>query len=154
MPERSVAFYAIESDFLSVAVKSVEKMYTSGRRVLLLCDLEEEVKRFDSTLWTFSKVSFIPHGSRYSMKPEDAVFCDTWISTKMDLLNDPVCLIHNGLHIQRNDLLRFSIVIDIFNRELLVEAKERSKSYRDAQFLQQKLWIQKRGGGWEAGDEP
>ena len=153
MQERSVVFYAIESDFLSIAVKSVEKLYAANKKGLILCDTDEEVRRFDSTLWTFSKTSFIPHGSRYSMKIEDAIFCHTWISTKIDLYNDPICLIHNGLDILAQDLQKFSVIIDIFDKDLLPNSKKRSEFYKESQFLHQKLWIQKKGGSGNSGDE-
>jgi hypothetical protein len=88
------------------------------------------------------------------MKIEDTIFCHTWISTNTDICNGPVCLIHNGLNIPEQDLTKFSIIIDIFNKDLLPAARERGKSYKAAQFLQQKLWIQKKGGGWDFGAEP
>ncbi|MDR1034708.1 MAG: DNA polymerase III subunit chi [Holosporales bacterium] len=153
MQERRVIFYAIESDFLSIATKFIEKMYTVDERVLLLCSTDDEVRQSDLALWTFSRISFIPHGSQYSTRIEDAEFCHTWISTLVDFYNDPVCLVHNGLNVlQDRSVIKFNSIIDIFDKGLLPTARKRAEAYRELQFLQQKLWLQKSEGGWDSGD--
>ncbi|MDR1475899.1 MAG: DNA polymerase III subunit chi [Holosporales bacterium] len=148
MRDKNVIFYAIEADFISIAIKSVEKMYTSGEKVLLLCETDEEVRSFDLTLWTYSKASFIPHGSKMSMPAEeDASFCHTWLSTHISFCNNPTCLIHNGLDISNQNLSKFNVIIDIFNKDLLPASRERAEYYKQSQFLQLKLWIQT-GKNW------
>ena len=149
MQSKSVIFYGITSDFLNVALKLIEKLYENKEKTLFLCDNEEEVKFIDSKLWTYSKLSFIPHGSNYTIAKDRAKFCHTWVSMDIDLINDPVCLIHNGLQILDEKINSFSKIIDIFNIDLINGAQERSKFYKDCGFMDQKFWKQV-GTSWKS----
>ena len=143
MPPKSVVFYAISSSFLDVSFKLIEKIYSLGEKALVLCDNEDEVRFFDSKLWTFSKLSFIPHGSRFSATQETLPFCKVWFSDKIDCLNEPENLIHNGLDISsETSLNRFQKIIDVFDKSQMAQAKDRFENYRKIGFADQKLWIQ------------
>ena len=153
MSERSVTFYGIKSEFFPVAFKLIEKMYAIGERILFLCDNDDEVSLYNSKLWTFSRLSFIPSGNARTLSTEDAKFCHTWFSTDVVFHNDPMCLLHNGLNIFDGQLplKRFRKVIDIFSLELSSAAKDRATAYRCEDFSDQKVWLQS-DNGWDQGE--
>ncbi|MDR1391539.1 MAG: DNA polymerase III subunit chi [Holosporales bacterium] len=152
MPDKNVTFYSIDSEFLQVACKLIEKMYLSGERILFLCDNEEEISFYNSKLWTFSKLSFIPSGNEKSIFIEDAKFCYIWFSTNMAFYNEPTCLLHNGLEILNyKNLERFKKIVDIFRCDSISDAKARSIFYEESGFSVQRLWIQSQAS-WTAGN--
>jgi DNA polymerase IIIc chi subunit len=149
--KKKVVFYRAELDFLSVSLKLIEKFYSMENRVLVLCANLDEVSLFDLKLWTYSQLSFIPHGSKYSIQPEDVRFCKVWISTDITFINSPVCLVHNGLLLDNKNISQFDIVIDIFNGELTNDVSKRHKNYVDFGFSDIKLWGQN-NGAWRRED--
>lgn len=152
MSERSVIFYGIESEFLPVACKLIDKMYFVGERVLFLCDNIEEISFYNSKLWTFSRLAFIPSGNKQTLSIEDAKFCHTWFSTDIVFHNDPNCLLHNGLDVSNlNGIEKFQKVIDIFNLESIDSTKERANLYKEKGFNNQKVWIQSENS-WKPGE--
>lgn len=152
MPEPSVVFYGIKSEFFPIAYKLVEKMYALGERILFLCDNDDEVNFFNSKLWTSTKLSFIPSGNKRTISAEDSKFCYVWFSTDVTFQNEPTCLLHNGLEIPKStDLSRFQKIIDIFNMDTIENAKSRATLYKDKGFLNQKFWIQS-DGTWKQED--
>jgi DNA polymerase IIIc chi subunit len=155
MEDKRVVFYLITGNPQDVFVKLCEKLYnTSTCRMLLLCQNEKEIKEIDTKLWTYSKLSFIPHGSRFSVPISDADYCRVWISDKIEYVNNPDHLLHNGAMITETDVLRFSTVIDIFDKtsdEQRTKALERAELYKIAMFNEQKIWIQG-PAGWEKSD--
>ena len=147
MSEKNVIFYGIHSEFFQVAYKIIEKMYatqTSVReQVLFLCDNEEEVNFYNSKLWSTVQLSFIPSGNKNTIPESDAIFCYVWFSTNMVFVNNPTCLIHNGIDMSNVGCLdKFCKIIDIFNIELIDNAKQRFQIYQQNGFLDAKLWIQ------------
>ncbi|MDR3224496.1 MAG: DNA polymerase III subunit chi [Holosporales bacterium] len=143
MQEKSVVFYCAKSDFFSTACRLIEKMYAMNERVLVLCSNDEEVDFYNSKLWTFSRLSFIPSGNRKSLPIEDAEFCHTWFSTDIDFYNKPINLLHNGLTISNIEKLKlFNCILDVFAANEIDQAKSRSRNYKDIGFDQQKFWVQ------------
>ena len=143
MPDKSIIFYGIKSDFFPIAHKLVEKMYEMGERILFLCDNEDELTFYNSKLWTAARLSFIPSGNKKTIPAEDAKFCYVWFSTEISFQNDPTCLLHNGLDISNlQDLEKFKKIVDIFNIDAIESAKNRARAYQEKGFSDQKLWIQ------------
>ena len=149
MPEKNVIFYGIQEEFFSIAYRLVEKMYSLKEHILFLCDNEDEVNFYNSKLWTSVQLSFIPSGNSRTIPAEDAKFCYIWFSTKITFLNDPSCLLHNGLDIaDAPEIKKFQKIIDIFNLETIDKAKLRTQMYQKSGFTTQKLWIQD-GASWK-----
>jgi DNA polymerase IIIc chi subunit len=118
-------------------------MYSIREPILFLCDNEEEVDFYNSRLWTFSRLSFIPSGNKKALPIEDAKFCHVWFSTEIVFYNNPYCLLHNGIDITKfGDISSFNKVIDIFDLNLIDNAKARAAYYKNASFLEQKTWVQ------------
>ena len=152
MSENCVIFYGIETDFFSVAYKLIEKMYSMRERILFLCDNEDEVNFYNSKLWTSVQLSFIPSGNRSTISPGDAMFCYVWFSTEITFLNEPTCLLHNGLDISSIGAIeKFQKIVDIFGLDRINSAKERAKIYRGNGFSNQKFWTQS-NGSWKQED--
>ncbi|MDR0640384.1 MAG: DNA polymerase III subunit chi [Holosporales bacterium] len=149
--DRNVIFYAVESDFANVAVKLIEKKYTQNERVLLLCSSADELHLLDSNIWTYSKLSFIPHGCNGSLGDENARFCHTWLSTDIIFHNAPECLMHNGLTIKDDQVQKFKSIIDIFDKGLIAESRMRAAYYEAMDFTCQKTWVQD-GNKWIPGE--
>lgn len=152
MSDKSLIFYSIETDFISIACKLIEKMYAIRENVLFLCDNEDEISFYNSKLWTFSRLGFIPCGNKKSLPIEDANFCQTWFSTDIVFHNSPTCLLHNGINISTlNGIERFNKIIDIFSKDLIENAKTRFEQYKSSGFKTYKLWIQN-NNNWISGE--
>ncbi len=152
MSDKNLIFYSIETDFISIACKLIEKMYSIREKVLFLCDNEDEISFYNSKLWTFSRLGFIPSGNKKSLPIEDANFCQTWFSTDIVFYNSPTCLLHNGLDISDlNGMEKFNKVIDIFPKDSIESAKNRFERYKTLGFSNYKLWIQ-RNNNWISGE--
>ena len=151
MSGTSVVFYGIQTDFFPIAYKLVEKMYALGERILFLCDNEEEVSFYNSKLWTSVQLSFIPRGNKHTILPDDAKFCYVWFSTEITFLNNPTCLLHNGIDIgNMSELSRFQKIVDIFNMGTKDDAESRVQAYLKNGFIDQKFWFHD-NGIWKQG---
>ena len=151
MSGASVVFYGIQTDFFPVAYKLIEKMYSLYERILFLCDNDEEVRFYNSKLWTTAQLSFIPSGNKRTILPEDAVFCYVWFATEITFINNPTCLLHNGIDIvDISGLNRFQKIIDIFNIDAKESAKLRAQAYLKNGFTDQKFWFND-NGSWKQG---
>jgi DNA polymerase IIIc chi subunit len=117
-------------------------MYEAGERVLFLCDNDEEVQFFDSRLWNYSRLSFIAHGSKFSLPSEKAEYCQIWISSNIEFINNPQTLIHNGYDLENEKLKYFDKIIDVFDKTKIESARKRAELYGVAGFSEQALWIQ------------
>ncbi len=146
MSAKQIIFYSISSDLGSISTKLCEKLYDSRENTLFLFDNDESLKMMDTKLWTFSKLSFIPHGSRFSLSLDDAASCCIWLSTSIEFINHPTCLIHNGLSVIDN-MQNFEKIIDVFDKTQVDFAKERSVLYKNLGFDNQKIWEQS-GAQW------
>jgi DNA polymerase IIIc chi subunit len=143
MMDRQVIFYSIIGDFREVSAKLCEKLYNANSdKILFLCKDEESIKEIDSKLWTSSKLSFLPHGSKFSVPVSEAEYCSIWVSNKIEHINNPTCLLHNGITVAANEISCFSNIIDIFAKGQENEALKRSELYRLAMFNDQKVWVQ------------
>ncbi len=148
---KSVVFYAISSDFSQIVLKLCEKFYESKENTLLLTSSDDETRFFDAKIWTYSRLGFIPHGSKFSIPDDKIDFCRIWISDEIEFKNSPSSLIHNGVDIKNKDLLKnFDKIIDIFNISDMDSSRIRSEDYRCLGFDQQKIWIQDKTS-WKPG---
>ena len=144
---QKVVFYCINSEWSSFVLKLCEQLYNDNERVLLLCDDDEEISFLDEKLWTFSKLSFIPHGSKLSIPVDDGKHCAIWLSSTLVYYNSPTCLIHNGKTIPSEDLANFATIIDIFYENKFSEAVTRKTQYNQCQNI--KCW-KNTNNGWES----
>ena len=126
-------------DQINTVCKIIEKSYEANKKCLLLCNNEEEIDLFDNKLWTYSKLSFIPHGSKYSVSISNAIHCNTWISDELVYVNNPNYLINLGCtanNIQHN----FTKIIDITCN--LEDNLDIIRSKYNVEFSKCTIWIQ------------
>lgn len=150
MSDKQIIFYKICDDFLTVAVKLSEKIYESEEKALLLLDSADQVRETDIKLWTYSKLSFIPHGSRFSVPLDKADMCAIWISAEIEFLNHPTVLILNGNINITPSMINFNKIINILSSEEIL-LLNRAEQYKKMGFIDQKLWIQD-GKSWRHGE--
>lgn len=152
MSGKQLTFYAISGDFLGVAIKLCEKLYEAKENVLFLCNTDADVKTYDSKLWTYSKLSFIPHGSRFSVPLERAEDCKIWLSTEIEFINKPTCLLHNGVNNISDSAKNFEKIVDIFDAGSVELAKVRAAKYSHLGFIDKKIWRQD-ASGWKNSED-
>jgi DNA polymerase IIIc chi subunit len=140
MSNKHVIFYIIPDSFLNVAIRLCEKLYASKEKALMLFDNDSDLREADSKLWTYSQLSFLPHGSKFSVSVDDAIYCSVWLSTNIEFINNPTCLIHNGLSNIGATSRNFEKIIDIFNVNQESFARERSSYYKTLGFDSEKIW--------------
>ena len=129
--------------YQDVVCKIIEKLYKSKQNCLLLLKNQEQVELFNTKLWTFSKLSFIPHGSAQSINLDNASYCHTWISNKVEFVNNPECLV--TCNVETSEFNKFKKVIDVFDN--LDASRQRLLNYNTKDYT---LWIQS-NGNWQEG---
>ena len=70
----------------SITAKKVEELFSNGSRIALLAESESLRDSIDNTLWSYKKLSFIPHATELDDNKEDQI---VYISTNeaLNLLN-------------------------------------------------------------------
>lgn len=53
--------YSVHTSIESLVCILAEKAYVSGKTVYIYSPLDDRVKAYDQMIWTFKKISFIPH---------------------------------------------------------------------------------------------
>lgn len=135
-------FYAIISDYFEIVCKLVEKLYDSKKRCLVLSSTPEETDLLDNKLWTYSKMSFIPHGSIRSRSPDEAKYCYVWISEEECFINNPTVLIHRNMMLSNYG--SYENIINIFNVSDIAQVEQQYKNIKEYT-----LWMQD-GSSWRS----
>jgi DNA polymerase-3 subunit chi len=144
----AVQFYHLTATPLERALpKLVEKAYSAGHRVLLVDGVEERLAMLNQVLWTYSTLTFLPHGSLKEPSPEEQPIL---LSPSIDNKNNAdILLITDGTEISKSET--FSRVLDIFDgndKEALAKARSRWKTYQNAGHTLTYM-RQTEQGGWE-----
>ncbi|BDB96217.1 DNA polymerase III subunit chi [Candidatus Hydrogenosomobacter endosymbioticus] len=79
----SATFYKIEDEY-AILPRLLEKIHEQGKRISVMLDNVERVNFVNNLLWTYSQMSFLPHGcyadELYEHQP-------IWITDKKENLN-------------------------------------------------------------------
>jgi len=139
-----VNFYETTQDPIDkVLPKIVEKIYASQKRCLILCKDAEQVQSLNTLLWTYSQLSFLPHGCTNDMqdfKEQQPI----WLSTIVDM--DRLEVIVN-LGSSPIEGIQAERVVEIFNTLERPMAEKKFlfyQNYSDPQWFKQTLkgeWI-------------
>lgn len=126
--------------------KLLEKIHGAGLRSLILCESQEHLRLYDSTLWTYSPGAFLPHG--YQGDPLDHPI---WLSTNPKNQNNASILI---LTSGQEDVCfdSYTRCLDLFdgNDALSQEAAQsRIQTYKN-QNHGVTYWKQTLQGGWDS----
>lgn len=82
-----VNFYHLTSTENSIKHLSalLQKMTESGYRILIVCENNEEKKRIDQRLWTYTPDAFLPHLMDEDISSQDIIAdCPIFISTSLE----------------------------------------------------------------------
>jgi DNA polymerase-3 subunit chi len=125
----------------------IEKAYSQKQRGVIFCDSPEHLKELDSTLWTFGRLAFIPHGS--SQDGIDSLKQPFWLTcTAENPNNAQVGFMTSGELVEKD--LKLIKICDIFDGNddtLRLNAEKRIKHYQE-QGYKTAWWVQGMDGKW------
>jgi DNA polymerase-3 subunit chi len=149
MPE--VSFYHLSTSTLEKALpRLLDKIYSSGHRVLLMAPSEEKVEELNGLLWSFSTRIFLPHGSIKDPLPEEQPIFLTASNDNPN--NSDILFMING--VTPSNIDNFNRVVYMFDGaddNELQEARKRWASYKKNNY-QLTYFQQTESGGWEKKD--
>ncbi len=144
-----IIFYKLFTSTLENALcKILEKVYAAQEKAVVIFDNLERMKAFDSTLWTYSTMAFIPHGIE-NFLPDLDHLQPVFLSTKIINPNQSNNLIiTNGLQVE--NFIDFKKCLDFFDGNNPVEiSKAKSRyNYYLSQGFDITVW-QQNNSGWE-----
>lgn len=124
-----------------------EKVYASGKRLLIKTELVEKAEHLNTLLWTYRPDSWLPHGAESDGNEADQ---PVLITTRNDNVNqaEMVMLVDGGT---LDEIRSFERCLNLFNGydEVAVQqARELWKAVVDAGF-EAYYWQQNDDGKWE-----
>ena len=127
--------------------KLMEKVISGGMRAVILASSKEQVKAFNTLLWTYSTTTFLPHGSEEDNFAEDQPI---WLTTLLENPNNAqVLVLCNGETLESiNEFQRCLDLYDGNDPEVCAKAATRIKAYQN-QNHKITLWQQGPKGTWE-----
>lgn len=143
-----IQFYHLTATPVERALpKLLEKALAGGHRVLLVESAPEKLDYFNQILWTYSTLTFLPHGAANEPQPEEQPIL---LAPSINNTNNADALfVTDGTALEGN--ASFSRVIDIFdgnNAEAVARARSRWATYKNAGHTLSYL-RQNESGGWE-----
>jgi DNA polymerase-3 subunit chi len=145
-----IGFYHLTTSSLERALpRLLEKILEVRKRAVVLCGSEDRLDYLNTSLWTFGKISFIPHGSAKEGFPEDQ---PVWLTTKDENPNGAQFLILTD-GTDAPSLLNYERCLDLFDgndEDVVLSARHRWKRYKEAGHSLT-YWKQTESGSWEKG---
>lgn len=147
MPE--VNFYHLTTTTWDKALpKLMEKVYSTGKRALILASDSAKVEEINKLLWTYGSLKFIPHGSENDgYKEEQPIF----ITHKEENPNKSEILVVLD-SIEPKNLNGFDRILDMFDgsrEDEVKKARARWSKYKDGGYKTSYL-KQDESGKWES----
>lgn len=145
-----IGFYHLTTSPLERALpRLLEKTLEAHKRAVVMFASEDRLEFLNGTLWTYGKVSFIPHGGAKDGFAEDQ---PVWLTTQDENPNGAQFLfLTDGC--ESPSLSSYERCLDLFDgndEEAVSHARERWKKYKD-QGHQVTYWKQAESGSWEKG---
>ncbi len=143
-----VDFYHLQKSSLEQALPMLaEKVYATGKRLLIKTELTEKAEYLNTLLWTFRPDSWLPHGSESDGNEADQ---PVLITTRNGNLNqaEMVMLVDGGTV---DEIRGFERCLNLFNghdETAVQQARELWKAVVDAGF-EAYYWQQNNAGKWE-----
>ena len=146
-----VTFYELIATSLEKTLpKILEKVYESGLKAIVRIESAERLKSIDSSMWTYTTMGFLPHGSN----ADPALFHihqPIWLTTGDDNpIGATVLVITTQEYATDNAYERILDIYDGNDPTSVQTAKERMDSYKKA-GNEIVLWKQTLKGAWEKG---
>lgn len=130
--------------------KLLEKIYEKGLKTVIRVESEERSKSISNTMWTYSTLSFLPHGSHLCPK-EFQSFQPIWITSQEDNpINASILVITDQ---NTKNIKGYDRILDIYNgneENAQQMAIERSKIYSSSGYAIDS-WEQDLKGSWGKG---
>lgn len=127
--------------------KLLEKVYSSGLRAVVYVPQEERVEALTTLLWTYTTLTFLPHGSQQDGYAQDQpIWLTNWIENPN---NAEVLVLCDGAQV--DSLQGFKRCLDLYDGNDVGEnqkAAQRMKTYQ-AQNCVLTVWQQDAKGVWE-----
>lgn len=124
----TITFHHGAQDRLATACLLVRDGFREGRRVLVYAPEPQLAARFDTQLWTFSALDFVPHCREGSaLAPETPVLIAGSLADHDDVLLNLADEVPPGFE-------RFREVIEIVSLDDAGPARQRFRAYRERGF--------------------
>lgn len=150
-----ISFYQLTQGAMDKSVaKVLEKVQGAGLRSVMLFENPETLDAYNKMLWTFSSLSFLPHGSATDGAPlNDPKQQPLWLTPTFENPNgaDVVACVEGTL---LPDVKTFKRCLDIFNGhddDAVLQARKRWVHYKDLGCVLT-YWKQSESGRWEKQD--
>ena len=95
--------------------KLVENIVMQGKKIYIYCDNPEQEKELDYLLWSYSQLSFIPHGTTFDIYPNEQIVL---LGQDLHYQSDAEILICAGKLNDLNSTVNKYEKILLFNQEL------------------------------------
>lgn len=83
---RKLRFYGRQQSTLEAMLpRLLEKVMEQGLRSVVIFDNQDQLDALDNTLWTYSPLSFLPHGTKKDGEAKDQPI---WLTTILENPND------------------------------------------------------------------
>ncbi|MCF8462554.1 MAG: DNA polymerase III subunit chi [Rickettsiaceae bacterium] len=124
-----------DENHIKALCRILEQKYLEQNFMILRTNSEDLQEEINDVLWTFSKKSFIPHGSKFDDKPE---LHNLYITTGVEIPNNANLLIlYNLFSFNNYDIKYFKEILVIFNNNdplIVSEAREFYKKLKNENY--------------------
>ena len=146
-----VTFYELISTSLEKTLPRIlEKVYDNGLKAVVRIENEEKLKIVDSTMWTYTTMGFLPHGT--TADPVEFISHQPiWLTTGNDNpIAATVLVITTQEYAKDVGYERFLDIYDGNDQKNIQNAMERMEKYRQ-NGDEVIWWKQNLKGAWEKG---
>ena len=143
----NISFYHLLHQPLTSALpKLLEKVHGAGLKAVIKVGSEERMRELDDLLWTYSKNSFLPHGSLKAKSPDQQPI---YLTTEDENPATATVLVLVD-SMQSEELGKYDRCLEMFDgtdQSAVVAARTRWKIYTEAGH-DLTYWQQTEQGGW------
>lgn len=122
---KEAIFYICDCNNIAIIIKLIEKLYGLNLKTLVLTANEMEASIINEKIWSFNKLSFIPHVLEKDYS--DNLQIHTIISDHISNVNNSTVLLHCNIDLcddrYCNNLHRFTKIYSIINHQFMGKCK-------------------------------
>ena len=142
-----ISFYHLLHQPLTSALpKLLEKVHGAGLKAVIKVGSEDRMRELDDLLWTYSKNSFLPHGSMKAKSPDQQLI---YLTTEDENPAKATVLVLVD-SMESDALSKYDRCLEMFDgtdQSAVVAARTRWKSYTESDH-DLTYWQQTEQGGW------
>jgi DNA polymerase-3 subunit chi len=115
----SISFYQLMlSPIEKVLPRLLEKIYASGQKVVIMCGSDEHMKKLNTALWTYTPLSFLPHGCALDHGIQKELQ-PIWLTTTLENPNNSgVCVSVHEKCLHDLEYFGFQRLLDVYDHTL------------------------------------